>query len=331
MKAYVYRQYGGPEVLRLEDVPTPTPGPGEVLVKILATTVNSADWRVRSLEVPKGFRLMARLALGITRPRQPILGTELSGIVHAVGPGVTRFRPGDAVFAFPGVKLGSHAQYRVVAENGPIAPKPDNLSFEEAATLCFGGSTALHFLRRAGVKAGESLLVIGASGAVGTALVQIGRHMGLQVTGVASAPNHPLVASLGATRMIDYGRENPLAGPETYDVIADCVGDTRFVDCADRLKPGGRLIPIVGSAADMLSAMTLGRRADGKRVLAGPAEEKPEYVHELAKLAASGALKPVIDHVYDFSEMVEAHRRVDSHRKRGSVVVRVDHADTALA
>ena len=331
MKAYVYRQYGGPEVLRLEEVPTPTPGPGEVLVKILATTVNSGDWRMRSLDVPKGLGLIARLAIGFSGPRQPILGTELAGIVHAVGPGVTRFAPGDAVFAFPGGNGRCHAQFRVVPENGPIALKPDNLSFEEAATLCFGGSTALHFLRAAKANAGGSLLVIGASGAVGAALVQLGKHLGMHVTGVASGANHPLVATLGADRMIDYKIENALAGPVTYDVIADTVGNTHFGDCVDRLKPGGVFIPIAGGGGDMLSGLTSLFRRDGKRVLAGPAAEKPEYVHELAALAAAGAFKPVVDHVFEFSQMADAHRRVETHRKRGSVVVRVDHADTALA
>lgn len=327
MKAYVCRQYGGPEVLQCEDVPTPVPGPGEVLVRIVATTVNSADWRVRSLDVPKGLGLFARLALGLFRPRQPVLGTELAGVVESVGPEVTRFAPGDAVFAFPGGAMACHAEYRTLPADGPIARKPDNLSFEEAATLSFGGSTALHFLRTANVKPGETMLVIGASGTVGLALVQLGRHFGMHVTGVASGPNHPLVATLGAERMIDYAHENPLAPPRRYDVIADTVGETRFDACADRLNPGGRFIPLAGGVADMLSAMTTAKRKDGKRVLAGPASEKPAYVAELADLAARGHYKPVIDSVFEFSDMASAHRRVDSHRKRGSVVVRVARED----
>ena len=148
MKAYVYRRYGGPEVVELTDVQKPTPKAREILIKIHATTVTSGDWRVRTLKVPKGLGPLARLAFGITRPRQPIMGTELAGVIETVGKDVTRFRPGDAVFAFPGGKMGCHAQYRAVAEDGPVALKPENLSFEEAASLSFGGSTALHFLRK---------------------------------------------------------------------------------------------------------------------------------------------------------------------------------------
>ena len=149
MKAYVCRRYGGPEVIKLVDVETPTPKDNEVLIKIYATTVTAGDWRVRTMDVPRGLGVLARLALGLARPRQPILGTELAGVVEAVGKDETRFRPGDAVFAFPGGKMGCHAQYRAVAEDGPVVRKPENLTFEDAASLSFGGTTALHFLRKA--------------------------------------------------------------------------------------------------------------------------------------------------------------------------------------
>lgn len=200
MKAYVCRRYGGPEVVELVDVPKPVPKDNEVLVKIHATTVTSGDWRVRTLTMPRGFAPIARLALGITRPRQPILGTELAGVIETVGKEVTRFRPGDEVLGFPGGQMGCHAQYRVLAESGPIALKPSNLSFEQAASLCFGGSTALHFLRKAEIKAADKVLVIGASGGVGTAVVQLAKHFGAEVTGVTSRTNLDLVMSLGARR-----------------------------------------------------------------------------------------------------------------------------------
>ena len=324
MKAYVYRRYGGPDVVELADVQKPTPKDNEVLVKIHATTVTAGDWRVRTLNVPKGLGLLARLALGITRPRQPIMGTELAGVIETAGKDVTRFRPGDAVFAFPGGKMGCHAQYRAVAEDGPIALKPENLSFEEAASLSFGGSTALHFLRKAAIKAGEKVLVIGASGGVGAALVQLARHFGAEVTGVTSTTNLELVASLGAGRVIDYTKEDFTKSGETYDIIADTVGATSFARCKSALKDKGRLLAIAGGLLDMLASLWV-PLTGSKKVVAGPADERPEDVRQLAELAKAGVLRPVIDRRYDFSQMAEAHAYVETRRKRGSVVVRVEH------
>jgi NADPH:quinone reductase-like Zn-dependent oxidoreductase len=320
VKAWVCRRYGGPEVLELVDVPKPVPGDNEILVRIHATTVTSGDWRVRSLMVPKGFRPMARLALGITRPRQPILGTELSGVVEAAGKDVTAFAPGDAVFAFPGAKMGCHAEYCVVAADGPVARKPDNLSFEEAAALSFGGTTALHFLRKAGLKAGDRLAVIGASGGVGTAMVQLAKHMGAEVTGVTSTANVELVASLGAARVIDYTKQVFASVDETWEVIADTVGATTFKRCKHALSDRGRFLAIAGGVPELLAAIWTGV-AGGKRVIAGPAGERPDDVRHLAKLAESGALRAVIDRRYRFDQMAEAHVHVDTGRKRGNVVV----------
>lgn len=173
MKAVVYQQYGGPEVLRFTDVTTPVPKDDEVLIRIHATTVTAGDWRVRSLNVPKGFGLLSRLAIGVTGPRQPILGTELSGVITGIGKAVTKFKSGDAVFAFPGIRMGCHAEYKCMPEEGAVALKPANLGHDQAAALSFGGTTALHFLREAKLSAGEKVLINGASGAVGTAAVQL--------------------------------------------------------------------------------------------------------------------------------------------------------------
>ncbi len=249
MKAYVCRRYGGPEMVALVDVQRPVPKDSEVLVKIYATTVSSGDWRVRTLAMPRGFGPIARLVLGLTRPRQPILGTELAGVIETVGKDVTRFRPGDAVLAFPGGKMSCHAQYRTVAEDGPVALMPETLSFEEVASLSFGGSTALHFLRKAEIKAGEKVLVIGASGAVGTAMVQLSKYFGAEVTGVTSTGNLQLVTSLGADRVIDYTKEDFARSTETYDIIADTVGATSFAHCKAALKDRGKLLAIAGGPA----------------------------------------------------------------------------------
>lgn len=321
MKAYVCRGYGGPEVVALAEVPRPVPGDRDVLIEVRATTVSAGDWRVRSLEVPAGFRLMARLALGLARPRQPILGTELAGVVAAVGKDVTRFRRGDAVVAFPGIAMGAHAEYATVAEDGPVGPKPPNLSFEEAASLPFGGCAAMHFLDRAALKPGDRVLVIGASGAVGTALVQLARHAGAEVTGVTSTPNVALVRSLGASEVVDYTKEDFAAGGPRYDVVADTV-ETPLGRCRGALKPDGRLLAIAAGLPALLEGMTWGVTG-GPRFVGGPAEEKPEYLHRLLDLARAGAVRPVVGRVFAFDQMREAHAHVATRRKRGSAVVRV--------
>lgn len=324
MKAYVCRRYGGPEVIELVDVATPTPKANEVLIKIYATTVTAGDWRVRTLDVPRGLGFIARLAMGLARPRQPILGTELAGVVAAVGKDVTQFKPGDAVFAFPGGKMGCHAQYRAVAEDGPVVRKPENLSFEDAASLSFGGTTALHFLRKANIKPGDKVLVIGASGGVGSALVQLAKHFGAEVAGVTSTANLDLVASLGADQVIDYSKEEFSARGDTYDVIADTVGDMSFARCKPVLAEKGRLLAIAGGLPEMLAAVWA-PLTSSQRVIFGPAEERLEDVRQLADLAQAGVLRPVIDRRYTFAQMAQAHAYVETRRKRGSVVVTVEH------
>jgi NADPH:quinone reductase-like Zn-dependent oxidoreductase len=318
MKAWVCQAYGGPDVLALEDRPVPQPKDNEVLVRICATSVSSGDMRVRSLKLPPGFGLIGRLALGLTKPRRPILGTEFSGVIAAAGKDVTGFKPGDEVFGFPGSTMGCHAEYRAMAVSRPIALKPQNLSHEEAASLSFGPMTALHFLRKADVKAGERLLVIGASGAVGGAMVQLGKHMGMTVTGLTSTGNVDMVRSLGADKVIDYTKEDFTKGGETFDVIADTVDASSFASCLAVLNENGRYLAIAGGVADLLA-----RPKGTKKSIGGPASEDPKYFSELAKLAASGALKPVIDRVFGFEQMRDAHAYVDTGRKRGSVVVRV--------
>lgn len=320
MRAYLCRRYGGPEVVELGDVPTPEPKDYEVRIRIRATTVTAGDWRVRTLSMPKGFGLMARLALGFRGPRQPILGTELAGVIETTGRKVTRFKPGDAVFGFPGSKMGCHAQYRVLPEDGPLALKPEHLSFEEAAALPFGASTALHFLGQAKIRAREKVLVVGASGNVGGALVQLARHFGADVTGVTSTANLERVEALGAHRVIDYTRQEVAAGGETYDIIADTVGAASFGRYKHALNDQGRLLAIAGGVGDMLAAVWT-RMAGRRRVIAGPAQERPENVGTIAEMAKAGTLKPVIDRSYAFAQMAEAHRYVATGRKRGSVVV----------
>jgi NADPH:quinone reductase-like Zn-dependent oxidoreductase len=317
MKAILYERYGPPEVLEIREIPKPTPKDHEVLVKVHATTVTAADWRLRSLSAPRGFGLLMRLALGPSRPRRPILGAELSGEIEAVGRAVSRFKVGDQVFA--GV-LGSYVEYKCVREDGPLALKPKNLSYEEAAALSFGGITALAIVRKAKIQDGEAVLINGASGAVGTAAVQLAKHHGARVTGVCSTANLELVRSIGADEVIDYTREDFTSKGGTYDVIVDNVGNAPFSRVKGALEKGGRLLLVAGTLADMLLAplVSLG---SGKRVVVVPARARAEDLRLLAGLAESGRFKPVIDRRYPFERIVEAHRYVDTGRKRGNVVV----------
>lgn len=321
MRAWLARTYGPPGVLGLESVPTPEPGPGEVRIRIRATTVNSGDIRVRSLNLPRGFGPIGRLIFGFQGPRQPILGTELAGEVEALGSGVTRFKVGDRVFAFPGGSMGGHAECLCVKAEGPIAPLPPNLTFEAGAALSFGGTTALHFLRKAKLLEGEHLLVNGAAGTVGLALVQLGRLYGAEVTAVCRPANHELVRSFGAARVLDPAVEDFTTLGETWDVIADPAGAAPFQRARRALRPQGRLLAI---AADLPGLMGAPWQSFlyGFKVFAGPAAERGEDLAFLGNLAAREQYRPWVDRVFGFEAMVEAHHYVEA-GKRGSVVVRL--------
>ncbi|HAL55603.1 MAG TPA: NAD(P)-dependent alcohol dehydrogenase [Bacteroidetes bacterium] len=320
MKAIVYERYGPPEVLVLKEVEKPTPKDHEVLIRIHATTVTSGDWRVRSLNVPPGFGLLSRLFFGVSRPRQPILGTELAGEIESVGNDVSKFKVGDHVFAFCGAGMGCYAEYRCIAEDGALALKPRNLTFDEAAALSFGGTTALNFLRRGKLRSGERVLVNGASGGVGTAAIQLARHFGADITGVCSTTNVELVKSLGATYVIDYTKEDFTQNGETYDLIVDTVGTAPFSRCRDSLKEAGRLLLVLGGLPDLLQIPWVSMTSS-KKIIGGPASERAEDLRFLAELAQSGEFRPVIDRRYPFEQIVEAHRYVDTGRKRGNVVI----------
>ena len=328
MKAFVYERYGPPEVLELKVVEKPVPKDDEVLIKIHAATVTSGDWRVRSLHVPAGFGLMVRLALGITKPRQPILGSELAGVVESVGKNVSRFKIGDPVFAFSDTRMGCHAEYNCMPQDGAVVLKPPSLRYEEAAALSFGGTTALDFLRRGKLQRGEGVLVNGASGGVGTAVVQLARHLGAQVTGVCSSTNMEWVKSLGASRVIDYTQEDFTKNGETYDVIVDTVGTAPFARCKASLKDKGRLLLVLAGLPQMLQAPWVSMFSN-KKVIAGPVSVKPEDLRFLAELAEAGEFKPVMDRRYPFEQLVEAHRYVDTGRKKGNVVITMQQGSEA--
>lgn len=320
MKAVVYEKYGPPEVLQLKEVATPTPADHEVLIKTYAATVTSGDWRVRSLNVPAGFGLIMRLVMGFSKPKQPILGSELAGVIEAVGSAVTQFKVGDPVFAFSDARMGCHAEYKCMPQNGAVVHKPARLSYGEAAALSFGGTTVLDFFRRAKLQSGESVLINGASGGVGTAAVQLARHFGAEVTGVCSTANLELVTSLGASHVIDYTQTDFTRQGKRYDVIVDTVGNAPFARSKAALKEGGRLLLVLAGLPQMLQAPwnTLTSR---HKVIAGPVSVRVDDLRLLADLAEAGTFTPVIDRSYPLDQIAEAHRYVDTGRKRGNVII----------
>jgi len=307
MKAIVCTRYGPPEVLQLKEVENPTPTRNEVRIKIFATAVTASDCLGRGLKFPFRYRLLLRLLIGFKAPRRPILGMVLAGEIDSLGRNVSAFKVGDPVFGFSQRVFGAYAQYVCWPASGMLATRPASLTFEEAAALPYGGLLALYFVRRADIKAGQRVLVYGASGAIGTAAVQLIRHLGAQVTGVCSTTNLKLVETLGASAVIDYTREDFTRRPERYDVIFDAVGRRKsaraLVDAQRALTPGSKVTSVDDSFPRPV----------------------PADLVVLKELAESGALKPVIDRTYPLEEMVEAHRYVDGGHKKGNVVVTVKH------
>jgi NADPH:quinone reductase-like Zn-dependent oxidoreductase len=323
MRAAVARRFGGPEVMQVGEVPKPRPKADEVLVKVHASTVSIADHRVRSRDLPKGLWFFGPLALGVFRPRKPVLGMDVAGVVDAVGEEVTGFAPGDEVIAMRGAAYGGHAEYVCVNPGASaITRKPRGLSMEESVALVFGGHTALAFLNHVELAPGAEVLVNGASGAVGTAAVQLAKVRGARVTAVCSGANAELVRSLGADRVIDYTVEDFTASGETYDVIVECVGNAPFERVERSIKPGGALLLVVTNLTSMLTASRDSRRS-GKLVTRSGTPVMGDELASLVRLAEAGEFRPVIDRTYDLDEIVEAHRYVDTGRKRGNVVLRI--------
>ena len=325
MKAIVYTEYGPAEVLKLADVARPTPKANEVLIKTCAATVTAGDVNMRGFTfVPPGFGILPRLMFGLRKPRLPILGTELAGEVVAVGEAVTLFKEGDVVFGNGSDTVGAYAEYTCRAEQGALALKPANLSCEEAAVLPFGAGTALHFLRNvARLRPGQTVLVNGASGGVGVYAVQLAKYYGAEVTGVCSTCNVDLVESLGADRVIDYTQVDFTHTGETYDVILDTVaGKNDFSRCQRALEPNGLYLAVAGGPREMVQ-MLWTSFAGGKKVMAGMASVNREDLQFLKALAEGGQIKPVIDRRFALGQTADAHRYVDTGRKRGCVVITV--------
>ncbi len=322
MRAAVYRKYGPPEVVSIAVVPTPVPSPNDLLIRVRATTVTSADWRLRSLSVPYGFGFMSRLAVGLTAPRQPILGSELAGDVVAIGTAVRTFAVGDAVIASAGTRLGAHAEFCCVAADGVVVSKPPHLAYESAAALAFGGITALDFFRRAELRSGQRIVINGASGTVGSTMLQLAVATGAEVTAVCSGANAALMQSLGAARVVDYTTTDFAAEGIRYDLIADTVGNAPYTRVRDALMPRGKHLAVLATLPEMLRASWVGLTSHHRTVV-GPVAERVDDLRTIVTMAAAGRFMPLIDRCLPLDEIVAAHARVESGRKRGSVVLTV--------
>ncbi|WP_139492116.1 NAD(P)-dependent alcohol dehydrogenase [Brevibacillus dissolubilis] len=304
MRAIICTKYGSPDVLELQEVEKPTPKSNEVLIKIHATTVTTGDCRVRGFHSPPLLWVPMRIVLGLRKPRQPILGVELAGQIEAVGKDVTKFKIGDQVFALNGMRFGAHAEYTCVPEDGAVALKPENATYEEATAIPFGGTSALYFLRKANIQNGYRVLIYGASGAVGTAAIQLAKYFGAEVTGVCSAANFELVKSLGADQVIDYTKEDFTSREERYDIIFDAVGKSSKSHCKKALTSTGTYVTVDGQ---------------------GIAKVFAEDLIFLKELMEAGKITSVIDRRYPLQQIPEAYRYVETGHKKGNVVITVQH------
>jgi len=324
MKAIVHTKYGPPDELQLLEVEKPVPGNNEVLIKIHATTVTTTDCNARNFTfVPKSFMLFARIMFGFKKPRIKILGIDLAGEIEAIGKDVKLFKAGDQVFGSPGTKLGGHAEYVCVPENGALAIKPADLSWEKAAAISLAGNTALFFIRDlAKIQAGQRILIHGASGAIGTYAVQLAKYYGAVVTGVCSATNADLVKSLGADKVIDYTKEDFTKSNEKYDFVFNVVGKTTFSQCKGILTPKGIYLDNMMEVKDFLKVLWTSI-VGGKKIKGGVSTERAENLNFFIELIESGKLIPVIDRVYPLERTAEAFQYVEQGHKKGNVIITI--------
>ena len=325
MKAMVYTKYGPPDVLQLKEVEKPTPKDDEVLIRVHATTVTAVDAFYR-----KGYPFIARLDAGLLRPKKTILGTELAGVIEAVGRDVKRFKEGDQVFGSTGADSGAHAEYISLPEEVPLAVKPANMTFEEAAAVPYGAFTALYFLRdAANIQSGQKVLINDASGSIGTYAVQLAKYFGADVTGVCNTTNQEMVRSLGAAQVIDYTQEDFTKSGEIYDIIFDTVGKSSFSRCKGSLSQGGVYLTTVPTLAILLQMLWTSKIGSKKAKIgfAGmrASSEKAKDLIFLKDLIEAGKITSVVDRCYPLEQIAEAHRYVETGHKKGNVVITLEH------
>ena len=319
MKAILCTKYGPPEVLQLKEVEKPTPKGNEVLIRIYATTVTKYDCWTRSCTAPTGMGLISRIAGGFTKPKKTIIGTELAGEIESVGKDVKRFKVDDQVFAFT-ENLGAYGEYICLPEDGAVAIKPVNMTYEEAAAVPYGGLTALYFLRKANIQSGQKVLIFGASGGLGTFAVQLAKYFGTDVTGVCSTAKLELVKSLGADSVIDYTKEDFTKNGETYDVIFDTVGKSSFSGCKRSLKKKGFYIFSTFGLPKLIQILWLSMTSS-KKVIIGLLKGRAEDLIFLKELIEEGKIRVVIDRTYPLEKTAEAHSYVETGRAKGKVVI----------
>ncbi|MFN8488911.1 MAG: NAD(P)-dependent alcohol dehydrogenase [Caldilineaceae bacterium] len=331
MKAMVYTEYGLPEVLQLKEVTKPTPKDNEVLVRVRATSVNFGDLMARNFKaisphefnMPSLFWLLAKVSFGLKRPKISILGSEFAGEVEAVGKAVKQFKKGDPVFGYPGQRFGAYAEYLCLPEDGVLAIKPANMSYAEAAVAPYGAIMALNLLRKVNIQPGQKVLVNGASGAIGSAAVQIAKNFGAEVTGVCGAPRLAFVKALGADHVIDYAQEDFTQNGTRYDLIFDILGKGSFARCKSSLKPNGVML-FASFKMKQLFQMVWTSMTGGQKVICAIAPGSTSDLLAVKALIEAGKLKTIIDHCYPLEQAAEAHRYVETGHKKGSVAITID-------
>ncbi|HEX6379644.1 MAG TPA: NAD(P)-dependent alcohol dehydrogenase [Acidimicrobiia bacterium] len=327
MKAVTYTRYGGPEVLRLADVPTPVPGDQDVLIRVRAAEATKGDCELRSFRYSvKWFWLPLRVAVGISRPRRRILGMYFAGEVVSVGGRVTRFAPGDQVYGSAGLRQGAYGEYVALPDRATIGPKPRNMTFTEAAAVPLGGLNALHFMRRAAIKPGEQVLINGAGGSIGAHAVQIAHSMGAQVTAVDHGIKEDLVRALGAGDFLDYTTGDVTATGRRFDVIFDMVPGSPYRRLVGMLNPGGRYLN-GNPRLSVLARSVLTTRLTDKTVTVALAPETTEALATLTEMIEAGKIQSIVDRVYPMTEAADAHRRVETEQRLGAIVLTIGEPD----
>ncbi len=317
MKAIICTKYGSPDVLQMQEIDKPSPKDNELSIKIHATSVTSGDARIRRADP-----YIIRLLFGFKKPRKSILGVVIAGEIESVGKNVTKFKAGDRVFGTTGMAFGAYAEYQCLPEDATLALIPINMSYEEAAAIPFGATASLHFLRKGNIKKGQKVLIYGASGALGTAAVQLARYYGAEVTAVCSTSNMEMMKTLGADKVIDYTKEDFSKNGVTYDIIYETVGKSSFSDCINSLNKNGVLL-LANTEPSLLFNGIWTSLSSSKKVIAGIIKESAKEMNYLKELIESGELEAVIDKTYPLEQIAEAHAYVDKGHKKGNVVIRI--------
>lgn len=333
MKAIVYTEYGSSDVLRLQEVEKPSPKDNEILVRVYATPVNYGDLTARNFanltssefNMPAFLWLPSRMAFGWNKPKINVLGSELAGEVESIGKGVSKFKAGDQVFAYLGMKMGANAEYVCIPEDGMVVLKPINMSYEEASALPYGAIMATSLLRKANLQPGQKVLINGASGGIGSLAVQLAKYFGAEVTGVCGAPRLEYVRSLGANRVIDYTREDFTRNGETYDLIFDILGRSSFARCKNSLTPNGIYLLASFKMKPLFQMLWTSVTGSKKKVICALANEKVEDLVFIRELVEAGKIKTIIDKCFPLEQVAAAHRYVGNGHKQGNVVLTVDH------